>query len=152
VRSTGVVGDSEDSAFFGVIIFAQPNLFLQSPVLLKYLKMFRVSPMKYVVLVSMLTAMGVMAADPDYYMDQARELDSGHRHGQVRELLHSAARLPGEGCVKTSPTLDSANDKLTDQASAVECTAFPCTTNYNSLPAYSSYRSACSAAKGALAT
>jgi hypothetical protein len=108
-------------------------------------KMFRFSPMKSVALLLALNAAGVVAT----------ELNSDHRINQVRELLHSSRQLQGEDCFKTSKALDSAADKLDDQAFAAagKCTAFtPCTIDYKTLSAYSSYSGACSAAKGALAT
>jgi hypothetical protein len=115
--------------------------------------MFRFSPMKRLALVWTLSAMGVAATEPGLPISQVRELDSDHRIGQVRELLHSSRHLQGEDCVKTSKALDSAGDKLSDQIfDAVDgCTTFPCNVDFKSFSAYSSYSSACSSAKGALA-
>jgi hypothetical protein len=57
-------------------------------------------------------------------------------------------------CVKTSKALIAADDSLIAQSTSafVNCFTLSCTINYASFPAYNSYKSACSAAKGALAT
>jgi hypothetical protein len=110
--------------------------------------------MKCLALAWTLSAVGMAAPGHGLPSSQARELDSDDRIRRVRELLRSSRQLQGEDCLKTSKALESANNKLADQYSAAfdRCTTIPCTVDIKSLAAYSSYRSACSAAKGALAT
>jgi hypothetical protein len=110
--------------------------------------------MNCLALVWTLSAMGVAATKAGLPRSQVRGLDSDHGIGQARELLRSSRQLQGEDCVKTSKALDSAGDKLSEEGFAAfdGCATFPCTIEFKSFSAYSSYRSACSSAKGALAT
>jgi hypothetical protein len=107
--------------------------------------------MKRLVLVWTLSAATFAVANE---MDQVRDLELDHRVQQVRESLHASRHLQAANCFKSSTALDAADAKLSDQflATLAKCTGSSCSVNWAALSAYSSYRNACSALKGALAT
>jgi hypothetical protein len=118
--------------------------------------MFFPGQMKCLVLISPLMS-GVLAnaKDPDLPIRPVRELDSDQRLGRVRELLLLNWQLQSN-CEKTSPTLDAALDKLGEQAAAAiemcDTADTTCSVNFASYSAYTSFKNACIAAKGAFAT
>jgi hypothetical protein len=119
------------------------------------LKMFRFSRVKPFVLVWALSAMVAAATDSDLPVGHDRELEVNRRNSQDQELLRSNRQLQSS-CGKTSKALDSALVTLVVQAGAFvddNCVkTSSCPLDYGKLPAYNSYKSACSTAKGALAT
>jgi hypothetical protein len=96
----------------------------------------------------MLIAMFAVATDPVFAMNQDRELEvSQHRKVQ--------AGIPSS-CKKSSRELLFGETDLIDEADAVinNCVnpSTPCIVNVPGLPSYSSFKTACSAAKGVFAT
>jgi hypothetical protein len=115
--------------------------------------MFHFSQTKSLVMLILMSAMLVVATDPDLPIRLVRELDSDHRVGQVREWLRSNRQLQSS-CEKTSPALDAAEDKLTNQTSTTieNCDSTTCNVNFASYSAYTTYKNGCIASKGAFTT
>jgi hypothetical protein len=110
--------------------------------------------MKYLVLVSALSALFVDATDQDLPIRPLRELDTDYRIDQAQGLFRLNRQLQAEVCVKTSTALDTSFVKLDKQTGAAleKCGSTSCNINYASYSAFTKYKNACIAAKGALAT
>jgi hypothetical protein len=110
--------------------------------------------MKYLVLVSALSALFVDATDQDIPIGLVRELDTDYHISQVQGLFRLNRQLQAEVCVKTSTALGTPFVKLEKQVGAAhdKCGKASCNVNYASYSSFNKYKNACIAAKGALAT
>jgi hypothetical protein len=96
----------------------------------------------------------VDATDPDLPIRTVRELDTDYHIGQVQGFFRLNRQSQGEICEKASTALETPFIKLDKQTGAAleKCGNASCNVNYASYSAFTKYKNACIAAKGALAT